>query len=85
MRARFAAVALATMLTAGMGSVAAAQTPGPNPNPTPTTIVQTERDDSGKLGLLGLLGLTGLLGLRRRKTEHVETARPVVGTASSRS
>lgn len=81
MRTRFAAAAMAAMLTVGTGTIASAQTPGPTANPTSTTVVQTERDDSGKLGLLGL---TGLLGLRRRKTEHVETVRPVA-TAASRS
>ena len=71
------------MLTAGMRSVASAQTPGPNTNPIPTTVVQTERDDSGKLGRLGLHGLKRLQGPRHPKVEHVETAQPVVGTASS--
>ena len=92
MRTEIAAAVMAATLTVSAASAAAAQTPGPGPAPTPTTVVRTEQDDSGKLGLLGLLGLTGLLGLRRRKPEHVETIRPATrpvettaGTTASRN
>jgi MYXO-CTERM domain-containing protein len=79
MRTAITAIAAAALLTCGGAAAASAQTPGSGtaPTPAPTTVVQTQRDDSGKWGLLGLLGLTGLLGLRRRKPEHVETTRPV--------
>ena len=47
-----------------MGSATSAEMAGPAGDFRPTTVVQTERDDSGRLDILGLQGLRGTRAAR---------------------
>ena len=83
MRATRGAGTMASLRTVGAGFVPAARTPVSGAAPSPARIARAEQDDGATLDLWGVPGRMGLLGGRRRKPEPVETARPVVGTASS--
>jgi MYXO-CTERM domain-containing protein len=60
-------LALAVLMTAGLGSVALAQAQPADPAAQNTSSDRgADRDHGFDLGWLGLIGLVGLFGLRRR-------------------